>query len=214
MKTPKIEVQDETPLKWPDGWPRTLIDDRQSRSQWKKSAIDYRKMVAEELQRLGATAARITSNATERARLDPGVAVWFSTGKVEDFTWQKVLQLDDPAPTLDQIDAAFRRLVANHHPDRIAAGSGGDLSMFQKLREQRDKAKAWVLGTNTQSYEHCIPCDTFTEVRYNLAGIRLALSYFRGLERIGIPAILERVMNQAFRAQLTDQKGAAHAAST
>lgn len=212
MKTAKIEVQDESPLMWPDGWPRTLIDDRQSRAQWKKPAADYRKAVVEELQRLGATAARITTNPPDKARLDPGVAVWFSMNQTEDYGWQKLLQLDNPAPTLDEIDSAFRRLVANHHPDRIAAGSGGDLKMFEKLRAARDKAKAWVLGTSTIQYEHCIPCDRFSEIRYNLAGIRLALSHFRGLERIGIPAILERVMNQAFKAALlTDQKGAAHA---
>lgn len=202
MKQTKIEVYDETPLKWPDGWPRTLIGDRQERSQWKKNTQHYREQVTQELHRLGATAARITSNPYDKQRLDPGVAVWFSMKKTDDFAWQKTLQLDNPMPTIDEINVAFRRLAAQHHPDR-----GGDVAMFQKYREASDKAKAWILGTDTQQMEHCIPCDTFTEARFNLAGIRLALSYFRGLERIGIPAILDRVMNQAFKAALlTDQK--------
>jgi hypothetical protein len=38
--------------------------------------------------------------------------------------------------------------------------------------------------------------------RQNLAGIAKALGHFRGLDRVGIPAILERVMTTAFKSAL------------
>lgn len=197
-----IDVSDESPLKWPDGWPRTLIELRKTRPAWRKGVHEYRTTLVAELERLGATSANITFNTLDSARLDPGVAVWFSMKKTNDFEWQAGLQLNNPAPTIEEIDRAYRTLVGPHHPDRINAGSGGDLMMFKRLGEYRRQARAWVLGEQSQNFEHCIPCDTFGEVRLNLAGIRLALSYFRGLERVGVAAILERVMNSAFRASL------------
>ena len=33
----------EATLRWPDGWPRTLIDQRESRSAWKKPVMEYQK---------------------------------------------------------------------------------------------------------------------------------------------------------------------------
>jgi hypothetical protein len=192
-----IEHKDLVPLKWPSGWSRTLIGERKDRSVWKKSVSAYRDQVLKELGRVGASAVTISRNDPSKERIDPGVAVWFSLKPAEDFSWQTGLHLDSPAPTLAEIDEAFRVLAMKHHPDK-----GGDIEMFKRIRDYRDKAKAWVLGTNTTPLDNCIPCDRFVTQQQNLAAIRLALGAFRQLERVGIPAILERVMDRAFKAAL------------
>src|SRR5580704_6577239 len=38
----EVEVRDDYPLRWPDGYPRTLIDNRQNNGTWKKSFSEYR----------------------------------------------------------------------------------------------------------------------------------------------------------------------------
>lgn len=210
----KIEIQEDTPLRWPEGWSRTLIEQRKNQAAWKRPYAFYRDAVIKELSRMGVMAVTISRNERDKERLDPGVAVWFSMKPTDDFAWQVGLGLDNPAPSLDEIDAAYRRLVQKHHPDAVANGSGGDVQMFHKLTEYRKKARAWVLGSNAPSHDNCIPCDRFTDPRQNLAAIRSALAHFRGLERVGIPAILERVMSSAFKAALPknaspDSKGVA-----
>lgn len=189
--------EEKMPLRWPEGWIRTLIDQRKERSAWKKPFSFYRDQVLKELERVGASAVTISRNDASKERVDPGVAVWFSLKPAEDFSWQVGLHLDNPAPTLAEIDDAFRVLAMKHHPDK-----GGDIEMFKRIRDYRDKAKAWVLGTNAPPLDNCIPCDRFVNVQQNIAAIRLALAAFRQLERVGIPAILERVMDRAFKAAL------------
>lgn len=201
----KLEVKDETPLKWPEGWSRTLIDHRKSQAAWKRPFSFYRDAVLKELERMGVSAVTISRNDLGKERIDPGVAVWFSLKPTQDFSWQLGLQLDSPAPTLDEIDSAYRRLCQKHHPDAVANGSGGDVAQFHRLTEYRKKARAWVLGENAQKHDNCIPCDRFVDARMNLAAIRSALAHFRGLERVGIPAILERVMSSAFKAALPEK---------
>jgi hypothetical protein len=202
LKT-KIEINEESPLRWPDGWPRTLIEKRKPRTAWKKNLAQSEQQLREELGRLGVTAATISFNQGDRARLDPGVAVWYSVPKQDDFSWQTGLKLDNPAPTSEEIDKAFRALAQKHHPEAVANGSGGDTEYFYKLDGWRKQAKAWVRGENLFiRHENCIPCDVFTEVKWNMAGIRLALSYFRGLERLGQPAIVERIMDRTFKTAL------------
>jgi hypothetical protein len=198
----KLEAHDETPLKWPEGWSRTLIEQRKSQAAWKRPFVFYRQAVLKELERMGVSAATISRNESVRERLDPGVAVWFSIKATADFSWQTGLRLDNPVPSLDEIDSAYRKLAQKHHPDAVANGSGGDVAMFHKLSEYRKKARAWVLGDNAQKHDNCIPCDKFMDARQNLAAVASALRHFRGLERVGIPAILERVMSSAFKTAL------------
>jgi hypothetical protein len=207
-KRPKIEVKDETPLRWPEGWSRTLIEHRKTQASWKRPYHFYRDVVIKELERMGVMSVTISRNDAGKEVQDTGVAVWFSIKPTDDFSWQMGLQLDSPAPSLDEIDSAYRRLVQKHHPDAVANGSGGDIQMFHRLTDYRKKARAWVLGQNAQAMDNCIPCDRFTDVRQNLAAIRSALGHFRGLDRVGIPAILERVMSTAFKAQLPQKAGA------
>jgi hypothetical protein len=200
---PKIEVSDESPLRWPDGWPHTFIEKRVARAAWKKPMADYRKSLTLELERLGVTAASISFNVGHAASIDPGVAVWFSVKAKNDFGWQAGLHLDNPAPSSDEIAKAFRELAKKHHPEAVANGSGGDIEYFYKLDTWRKQANAWIRGESLfVRHENCIPCDVFHEVKWNIAGIRLALSYFRGLERLGQPAIVERIMDHTFRASL------------
>lgn len=197
-----IEVVEQKQLKWPDGWGRTLIEHRKSRPAWKKPFQVYRDAVVRELKLIGVTAITISRNEFSKERTDPGVAVWFSLKPHDDFSWQTGLHIDNPAPSLDEIDAAYRKLVQRHHPDAVANGSGGDVQVFHRLGEYRKRARAWVLGQDAPPLDNCIPCDKFVEARQNLAAIRLALAAFRQLERVGIPAILERVMERAFKTAL------------
>ncbi len=194
----KIAVTEENPLRWPDGWERTRIQDRRRQAAWKMSALQYRDALIRELQMMGATSILITRSNNER--LDPGVAVWFSLKK-EDLSWQDGLGIFNPAPTLDEIDDAYRTRAMKHHPDR----EGGDIEIFKKLGEYRKAARAWVLGTHDARHEYVVPCDKFTEVRLNFAALRLAFASFRSLERVGVPAILERTLDRAFKSALPMQ---------
>jgi hypothetical protein len=198
----KLEVSHESPLKWPEGWSRTLIENRQPKSAWKKPLTHYQDAVVHELELMGVSAVTISRNDGDLARRDPGVAVWFSIKPVQDWSWQSGLQIDSPIPSLDEIDIAYKRLARKHHPDAVANGSGGDIQTYHKLTGYRKTARAWVLGDDKTQHGNCIPMDRFTEARLNLAGIRAALAHFRGLERLGMPAIVERVMSTAFKAAL------------
>lgn len=203
----KLQVESLVPLKWPKDWTRTPISERKPQAAWKKSLVIYEQGVTQELSRLGAVSATISHHEAFKERLDPGVAIWFALKKKEDFSWQTGLHLDSPMPTLEEIERAYKQLTGKHHPDAVANGSGGDVEIFYRLAEWREQARAWIQG-KPPAQEHCIALDRFNEIRLNLAAIRLALSHFRGLERVGSPAILERVMERAFKTALP-----AHASS-
>ena len=191
----KIDVAEETKLRWPDGIERTRIGDRIKQASWKKTRLEYHNALVDELGRMGATSILISRHELER--LDPGVAVWFSLKK-EDYSWQQGLGLESPAPTMAEIDEAFRDRAKKAHPD---SPGGGDPALFKKLSEWRQQAKAWILGTHDHRHEYVMAIDQYTEARLNLCALRLAFSYIRGLERVGAPAILTQTLG-AFRAKL------------
>src|SRR5262245_14168062 len=191
------EKKEAYPLNWPEGWPRTRPQDQKANSAWKRTANQYREMLATELSRMGAPTVLLSSNVPLNMRgqlagpdpRDVGVAVYFSRKKVEDFSWQETLELTKVMyPTEDQVDAAFRRLAAPHHPDR----PGGDLEMFRKFATARDNAKRWINRADHQSFDYVIACDTFREVRLNIAALVTSIRAIRALERVGTSAILER----------------------
>jgi hypothetical protein len=184
-----ISVEDKNPLRWPDGWDRTRIQDREGRGGWKKTFKQYRDSLAKEMARMGVTEMLVTFNASGMDRMDCGVAVYFSKGHEQSFEWQDGLGLQTPAPTLEEIDAAYRKKAMQHHPDR-----GGDIEIFKAMTKHRDAARAWVLGTERQEHEYVIACDKFSETRLNLAAIRLGIAALRTLERVGVSSILERSM--------------------
>ena len=193
----KVDVQDENKLRWPAGWDRTLIELRKPGTQWKKPLTYYREQVIRELTMMGATSVLISRAPLEQERMDPGVAVWFSLVK-EDYSWQTALGLP-PAPSLDEIDYAYRDKVKPVHPDR---SDGGDVEMFKRLGDARRAARAWVLGTHTDRHEFVMALDHYKEARSNLAGLSRAFFAFRSLQKMGMPTILERVLDKAFKAAL------------
>jgi hypothetical protein len=115
------------------------------------------------------------------------VSVWFSRKIKEDFAWQDALNLHDPAPTEEQVQAAYRPLAAKYHPDR-----GGDTAMFQAVTRHRDNALRWINRKTDQRFDYSIACDLFKEVRLNMAAIVMSLKALRQLERCGTSALLER----------------------
>jgi hypothetical protein len=190
----KVEVESELKLRWPEGWKRTLIELRKGQKRWGKTASYYRQSVVRELTLMGATAVLITHWPGDKERMDPGVAVWFSLVK-EDYSWQTLLDLP-PAPTLDEIDHAFRSKAKPIHPDRT---DGGDPEMFKRMGDAKRRARDWVMGENKARYEYVMALDLYTTIHSNLAGLAQAFKALRSLERLGMPTILERVMEGALK---------------
>jgi hypothetical protein len=190
------EKKDAYPLSWPSDWPRTSIKDQKPNQQWKKSLEYYRRQVVDELKRMKAPQSVISTHvqpdfsgkladAMARAVRDAGVAVYFDRPHVEDFKWMNTLMLTG-VPTEDEIEAQWRKLALPHHPDR-----GGDLSVFQAFTEARDAGRKWARRLQ-QPPSLVIACDTFNDVRLNLAAIALSLKAIRQLERCGTSQLLER----------------------
>lgn len=183
-----MNVEKQNPLRWPDGWPRTRIQDRKSSGGWKKSFSFYQDAIVKELGRMGAADVLISFNLSPSDRQDCGVAVYFSKTMTEDYTWQEALGLNSPAPTVDEINSAYRNLAKRVHPD----GPTPDIVAFQTLSKHRDNAINWVRGTDRHEHEYVIPCDRFNEVRLNLAALVGVVKAFRVLDKAGVPGILER----------------------
>jgi hypothetical protein len=165
-------------------------------SGWKRNGNQYRQAIELELTRMKSPSFLISSNVplTQRGSmtlgvepLDVGVAVYFSRQIKEDFSWQDALSIHDPAPTVEQIQTAFKRLAAQHHPDR-----GGDVAMFASVTRHRDNALRWVNRKTNQQFDYVIACDQFKEVRLNMAAIGLTIKAIRQIERCGTTSLLER----------------------
>lgn len=193
----EVEFREENPLKWPNGHDRTQIRDRKKQSAWKKSMKDVRAALHLELKRMGAVECLITFNPSPSDRQDPGAAVYFSMKREEDYSWQAALGLNNPMPTLKEIDDAFKAKAMVHHPDR-----GGDAALYQAFLQHRENAKAWILGKYNHEHDYVIAIDSFEEVRLNLQAIKLAIAAMRQLERVGAPTVLERAF-RGFRTALT-----------
>jgi hypothetical protein len=195
----KLDIKEETPLRWPKDYPRTLISARKSNAAWKKPYSHYRDEVAKELARMEVASATITRNDPAAEARDPAISIWFSMKTAANFDWQIGLGIDNPVPTLDEIETAYRAMALRHHPDR-----GGDVELFKKAGAYREQAKAYVLGSATLEQDNCLPFDQFKETKMNLAAALAALRHFRGLERLGMPSIVARVMSHAFKAALPE----------
>jgi hypothetical protein len=196
----KIDVVEEFKLKWPDGVERTRIKERVSQGRWREGWKDTRDRLALELERLGATSILVTRH--EKEDHDPGVAVWFSRVK-EDFSWQQGLDIDDPFPSLERIDEAFKLRARKFHPDNTQTG---DPEMFKKLSDYKNAAKAWVTGSHAHAHEYVMAIDQYNEARLNLKALQMAFLYIRRLEDVGAPSILSQTLG-AFRTKLVAQTG-------
>jgi hypothetical protein len=183
-----MNIERQNPLKWPEGWQRTRIQERKPNGGWKKTFQFYESALAKELGRMGAEEILISFNSTGTDRQDCGVAVYFSKTMTEDYSWQDGLGLMTPAPTMDEINSAFRNLAKKVHPD----GPTPDIPTFQALTKHRDKAINWIKGTDRNEHEYVIPCDRFNETRLNLAALSGVVRAFRVLDKAGVPGILER----------------------
>jgi hypothetical protein len=191
------EKKEAWPLHWPEDWPRTRLRDQRAMASWKRTANEYREELAKELDRSKMVNPVISTNVPLNLRgqmtkgIDPadvGVAIYFSKPMKEDFSWQEGLNLKDPAPTEEQINAAYRRLVTQYHPDRPG---GGDREMFLALSKHRDNALRWVTRA-TAPPDLMIACDLYKEVRLNMAAIAFTLKAMRQIERCGTSSMLER----------------------
>jgi hypothetical protein len=197
-----MNVVEESSLKWPDSYERTRVRDRKTANSWRKTMRQSVELLATELKRMGATEVLITYNVLDKARQDPGVSVWFSRTPTGNYEWQDALGIDNPAPTIAEIDAAFKKRALPHHPDKNLPGA--DPELFKQLNLHRAAAIAWVRGDDKKELEFCIPCDKYEEQRWNITAIRLAIAAFRSLDRVGIPGMLERSF-RGFRAALPAQ---------
>ena len=192
-------MKESYPLAWPDGWPRTRPQDRKPKGGWKLTANQYRKALEKQLKLMGVEEFSyvISSNVplTDREQMtrgiepmDVGVAVYFSRKVKRDFTWQDALDIHDPAPTMEQVDRAFKRLSLQYHPDRAT----GNVEMFHAVCRHVEHAKNWINRKTEQNFNQVIPCDNFEEVRLNMAAIVMALKAFQKLENCGISQLLEQ----------------------
>jgi hypothetical protein len=195
-------LKETYPLAWPEGWPRTRIQDREARPAWKKTERQSIDALELELKRFGAVAPVITRRDPQdfRTAPDPSIAVWFSRRpEEEDFSWQTALGIDNPAPTIDEIKNAFKLKAAPYHPDR-----GGDVETWHALNKHMQNAMAYVNQMSGKSRDFCIPCDNFKESRWNINAIRMTLHSLRQMERDGTSGLLERAM-KGFAAALPEK---------
>jgi hypothetical protein len=185
-------MKETYPLQWPEGWPRTFLGDREERKGWKKTELQSIKDLETELKRFDVVSSVITRKDPSdiRGANDPSIAVYFSRkSKREDFSWQRVLQLDNPAPSLDEINSAYRRLVAPHHPDR-----GGDADLFKELTKHKDAAIRYAKRMSGATHDHVIAADKYTEIRWNIFAVSNTVYSFRQMERDGTSVMLERTL--------------------
>jgi hypothetical protein len=184
------------PLVWPEGWPRTLIKDRETRTAWKKTENQALDTLETELKRFGVLSATVTRKDPHDIRTspDPSVAIHFARKSEDDFSWQGALGISNPAPTIEEIESAFRRLASQHHPDR-----GGDIETFHALSRHKKSALSYVNRLSGSSYDYVIACDKFKEARWNITAICHTIHSLRQMERDGTSRLLERAM-QGFTA--------------
>jgi hypothetical protein len=196
----KVRMNEQSPLRWPDGQERTLIDRRRSKNGWKKTFRQYTERLTQQLQKLGMAEATISFNQSPMDRQDPGVALYFSAPQREDYSWQAALGIDSPMPTEEQIEKAFKAKAMKHHPDMVKQ-SGGDVKLWYLYDEHKKKALAWVKGTYKADREYVIACDRCTEPRWNLEAIRKILIAAATMDEYGNPGTLERTF-KGFRVAL------------
>jgi hypothetical protein len=201
-------MRESYPLVWPEGWARTALKDRESRTAWKKTERQSIERLELELKRFGVLSCVITRKDPSdfRTAPDPSVAVQFSRKREDDFSWQGALGIFNPSPSLDEIESAFRKLAAQHHPDR-----GGDIETFHALSNHKKAALAYVNRLSGVSHDYSIACDKYKEARWNITAVANTVHSLRQMERDGTSRLLERAM-EGFKEQLPQNIPAREAA--
>jgi hypothetical protein len=184
-----IRVSEQSPLKWPHGQERTLLDRRMAKNGWKKTFRQQVERLTKQLEKLGIVEAELTFNPAPADRTDPGVALAFAQPKKQDYSWQVGLGIDNPMPTERQINDAFRAKAMIHHPDKVKE-AGGDVKLYYRYDEYRKQALAWISGKVEREY--AIAVDRCTEPRWNVEAIRRILIAAATMDEYGNPGTLER----------------------
>lgn len=202
-------MKETYPLQWPSDLPRTMIGDRENRKGWKKTERQSIESLENELRLFAAIAPFISRKDPQdiRSAPDPSIAVHFSRKKEDDYSWQGALGISNPAPTVAEINGAFRRLAAKYHTDR-----GGDLETYLALDKHKQNALAFCNRMSGQSPEYSIGCDKFKEVRWNILAIAHTIWSFRRMERDGTSRMVERSMS-GFKTALPQEASHVTAAS-
>lgn len=188
-------------LRWPEGQKRTRINQREKRGQWKKPLSHYEKELHAELAKLKAVGVVVTGDA-DTQKIDPGVAVYFSLPPAEaSGDWQDVLGIDNPKPSMAEIDERLRSLQARFHPDNQKTGN---TELYLAVGEAAREAKAWATGNFGKRHEKAIACDRYNEVRLNVKAIQVTIAALRRVEESGAPGFLERAFSGFAAPQLTE----------
>jgi len=200
-----VRINEQSPLKWPDGQERTLIDRRADRKAWKKTVRQYLERLSQQLAKLGIQQATVTFNSQPLERQDPGVALYFSEPRKQDSSWQVGLGIDNPMPTVDEINDAFKKKALIHHPDSESVRQGrGDPKLYYQYDQHKRNALAYIRGTDRA--EFAIACDRCTEPRWNVEAIRRILMAVAVMDEYGNPGTLERTF-RGFRVALPAHEG-------
>lgn len=201
-KRKEAVVHDEVAeLRWPEGQPRTRIQDREGRGGWKLTLAKAKEALRRELGLSGATSSLLTYSGNA---LDPGVAVYFSRKAANEFAWQEALGFIGEVPTVDEINKRYQQLARKVHPD----GPTPDVAMFTAFSEHRQRALDWVTGKHRNDHEYVIAIDVFNELRLNINAVKIVLFSLRRIEDCGSPLMLERAF-RGFQKQITAGTGVA-----
>lgn len=187
-KQEEVKLKEQNPLKWPEGWHRTLLNNRQNNAKWRLTFHDYMRLLDKELARMDVTHAMLTRNVGPIESRDPGVALYFSRHIEQDFSWQEILGITDPNPSMEMIDRAFREKSKIYHTDVL---NGGDKEAFILLNDARQAARRWIQPKD--NFQYVIANDKWKEPRWNIQAIRITLEGFRKIEEAGSSGVLERV---------------------
>lgn len=188
-------------LRWPEGQKRTRINQREKRGRWGKPLSHYIKELEGELAKLKAVGVVVTGDVNTE-KIDPGVAVYFSLPPAEaSGDWQDVLGIDNPKPTVAEIDERFKELARRYHPDNPATGN---YDLYRKIDEAKKEAKAWATGDFGKQHERAIACDRYGEVRLNVKAIQVTIAALRRVEDAGAPGFLDRAFSGFAAPQLSE----------
>lgn len=185
-------MKETYPLAWPEGWPRTRLQDREERKGWKKTEKQSIEALELELRRFGAVAPVLTRKDPKdyTTASEPSVALWFSRKREEDYSWQQALGIENPSPTIAEIELAFKRVAAKYHTDK-----GGDLETYLAYDKHKRNAIAYVNRMSGKSPDYVIACDKYKRSEWNVNAIRMTIHSLRQMERDGTSRLLERAMH-------------------
>lgn len=181
---------ERTPLEWPKQQVRTRIQDQGTIGAARKTWREYLVMLEKELRRMDVVRYVVTYN--DQTSRDPGVAVWFSRKKDDTFKWQDILGIDNPYPTVEDIESAFKARVKAVHPD---LNPGKDPEPYHQLVKARKDAIAFVKGTSELPSDYVIPCDAYQNRHHNLYAIVRTIKALRDIERFGAGQLFEGALH-------------------